>query len=176
MIYEKSRLKHMLSHLVVKVCFCSALWPQPKFAIGHLVSVVPETGDGHRQYQHSSHNCHGNKGEDCSTGALGNLGYLRESPRIFPLGKTELIGVVRLIWAGQGGQRKLTYESPIFIFQLVIWEATEAAQGSLLSPLEFSLFSSFALAVKTNRKVTQIGFFVTGHDSKVRGWSRVVKT
>lgn len=77
----------MLPHLVVKVCFCSSLWPQAKLAIGHLLSVVLETSYSHGQYQHATYDCHGNKGDDCPAGALGNPGYLRETPCICPLGE-----------------------------------------------------------------------------------------
>ena len=76
----------MLSDLVVEVCFCSCLWPQADLAIGHLLSVMPQTSYGHGQYQHAANDCHGNKGDNCATGALGNPGYLRETPCICPLG------------------------------------------------------------------------------------------
>lgn len=71
-------------HLVVKVCFGSALRPQAKLAIGHLLSVVPETSSCHGQYQHD--HCYGNEGDDRPARALGNLGYLRETPCVCPLG------------------------------------------------------------------------------------------
>lgn len=91
----RPRLKHtkenpwflMPPHLVVKVCFCSSLRHQAKLAIGHLLSIVPETSYGHGQYQHGTYDCHGKKGDDGPTGALGNPGNLRETPCICPLGK-----------------------------------------------------------------------------------------
>lgn len=77
----------MFSYLVVKVCFSSSLWPQAKLAIGHLLSIVPDTSYSHGQYQHSSYNCHGNKGDDSPAGALGDPVHVRETPCISPLGK-----------------------------------------------------------------------------------------
>lgn len=71
-------------HLVVKVCFGSSLRPQAKLAVGHLLSVVPETSSCHGQYQHD--HCYGNEGDDRPARALGNLGYLRETPCVCPLG------------------------------------------------------------------------------------------
>lgn len=75
----------VLPHLVVKVCFCSSLWSQAKFAIGHFLRVVPETS--HSQYQHTSYHCYGDKGDDRPTGALGNSAKLRMAPCIGSLGK-----------------------------------------------------------------------------------------
>lgn len=86
----------MLPHLVVKMCLGSSLWPQAQLAIGHLLSVVPETCYSHGQYQHATYDCHGNKGDDCAAGALGNLGYLRETPCICPLGNKRDRRVVKL--------------------------------------------------------------------------------
>lgn len=74
-----------MPHLVVKMCFCPSLWPQTKLAIGHLLSVVPETSYNHGQYQHSSYNCHGNKSDHRPAGAFSNPGYLRETPCVCPL-------------------------------------------------------------------------------------------
>ncbi|KAG7227452.1 hypothetical protein INR49_005266, partial [Caranx melampygus] len=57
--------------------------PAPtKLPIGHLLSIVSETSYSHGQYQHTSYNCHGNKGDNRPTGALGNPGYLGATPCI----------------------------------------------------------------------------------------------
>ncbi|TNN77388.1 hypothetical protein EYF80_012352 [Liparis tanakae] len=61
---------------------------EAQLASGHLLRVVLQTGYGHGQYQHTAYDCHGNKGDDGPTGALGNPGYLGETPCICPLGKT----------------------------------------------------------------------------------------
>lgn len=118
----------MLPHLVVKVCFSSSLWPQAQLAIGHLLSVVPETCYSHGQYQHATHNCHGNKGDDCTAGALGNLGYLRETPCISPLGNKRERRVVKLGYATPGNlSSRLDFKGHSFHVESTLFFMTNCA-------------------------------------------------